>query len=161
MTEPSWLPFSAFNSQPEKENLMFFQRLTTLQSFLAMALVFTSADSLAVPTFAGIALNTIDTVAYQIESGRQIIVTGPIACTAGYGVMLRVTVTQRSTGAVRQGHTRFTCTDTLQQWEVLVARHKKAAFADGAATAVALARTTAQGAPTDAHLWLVEEAVAE
>ena len=32
----------------------------------------------------------------------------------------------------------------------------KAAFADGVATAVAFARTTAQGTPTDAHQWLVE-----
>ena len=53
----------------------------------------------APPTFAGIALNTIDAVAHQTENGRQIVVTGPIACTAGEGVTLRVTAKQRSRGA--------------------------------------------------------------
>jgi len=120
-----------------------------------------SLSAAATRTFAGIALNTIDTVAHQTESGWQIVVTGPIACTAGERITLHLTVTQRSTGAVGQGHTRFLCTGALQQWEVLVTHDKKAAFADGAATAVALARTTAQGAPTDAHQWLINVSVAE
>jgi hypothetical protein len=115
----------------------------------------------APPTLGGVSLNTIDPVAYQTEGGRRIVVTGPIACTAGEGVTLYVTVTQRSTGAVGRGRTRFMCAGALQQWEVRVAHGKKAAFADGAATATALARTTAQGAPTDAHQWLVELTVAE
>ena len=115
----------------------------------------------APPTFAGIALNTIDAVAHQTEDGRQIVVTGPIVCTAGERVTLRVTVTQRSTGAVGQGHTRFTCTGALQQWEVWITHGKKAAFAYGVATAVAFARTTAQGTPTDAHQWLVEVTVTD
>jgi hypothetical protein len=115
----------------------------------------------APPIFAGVALNTIDPVAYRTESGRRVVVTGPIVCTAGEGVKLRVTVTQRSTGAVGQGHTRFTCTGALQQREVWVAHDKKAAFADGVATAVAFARTTAQGTPMDAHQWLVEVTVTD
>jgi len=115
----------------------------------------------APPTFAGIALNTIDPVAYRTESGRWVVVTGPIVCTAGEGVTLRVTVTQRGSGAVGQGHTRFPCTGALQQWEVRVARDKKAAFADGVAMAVAFARTTAQGTPTDAHQWRVEVTVTD
>jgi hypothetical protein len=113
------------------------------------------------PTFAGIALNTIDPVAHQTENGRQIVVTGPIVCTAGEGVTLRVTVTQRSTGAVGQGRTRFPCTGALQQWEVRVAHDKKAAFAYGAVTAVAFVRTTARGTLTDAHQWLVEVTVTD
>ena len=115
----------------------------------------------APPIFAGIALNTIDPVAYRNESGRRVVVTGPIVCTAGEGVTLRVTMTQRSTGAVGQGHTRFSCTGTLQQWEVWITHDKKAAFAYGVATAVAFARTTAQGTPTDAHQWLVEVTVTD
>jgi len=115
----------------------------------------------APPIFAGVSLNTIDAVAHQTENGRQVVVTGPIVCTAGEGVMLRVTVTQRSSGAVGQSHTRFTCTGALQQWEVWITRDKKAAFAYGVATAVAFARTTAQGTPTDAHQWLVEVTVTD
>jgi hypothetical protein len=62
-------------------------------SITLLALVLSAATD---PTFAGVALNTIDPVAHQTENGRQIVVTGPIACTAGEGVTLRVTVTQRS-----------------------------------------------------------------
>jgi hypothetical protein len=113
------------------------------------------------PTLAGIALNTIDPVAHLTERGRELMVTGPIVCTAGERTTLHVTVTQRTTGAVGQGDTRLTCTGALQQWEVRVSHHKRAAFAYGAATAVALARTRVQGAPTDAHQWLVELTVAE
>jgi hypothetical protein len=115
----------------------------------------------APPIFAGVALNTIDPVARVIESGRRVVVTGPIVCAAGEGVTLRVTVTQRSTGAVGQGRTRFPCTGALQQWEVRVAHDKKAAFAYGVVTAVAFARTTAQGTPMDAHQWLVEVTVTD
>jgi hypothetical protein len=127
-------------------------------SITLLALVLSAATD---PTFAGVALNTIDPVAHQTENGRQIVVTGPIACTAGEGVTLRVTVTQRSSGAVGQGRTRFPCTGALQQWEVWITHDKKSAFAYGVATAVAFARTTAQGTPTDAHQWLVEVTVTD
>ena len=121
-------------------------------ALLALSLSATPAP----PAFAGVSLNTIDPVSHTNESGAQLIVTGPIACTAGERVTLRVTVTQRSTGAVAEGRTRFTCTGALQQWEVWVVTHSKVTFAVGAATAVALARTTAQGTATDAHQWLVD-----
>jgi hypothetical protein len=108
------------------------------------------------PTFAGVALNTIDPVALVTGSGRHILVTGPIACMAGEQATLRVTVTQRATGAVAQGRTRLTCTGNLQHWEVRVASRDTVPFWEGSATAVALARTTAHGEPTDAHQWVVD-----
>jgi hypothetical protein len=122
------------------------------RTLLALGLSLT----LTLPAFAGIALNTIDFVAYLTESGRELTVTGPIVCTAGERLTLRVAVTQRSTGAVAEGRTRLMCTGALQQWAVHVVSHTKATFTAGAATAVALVRTTAQGEPTDAHQWLVE-----
>jgi hypothetical protein len=67
---------------------------------------------------AGIALNTIDPVATVTDDGRHLIVTGPIACTEGEQASLRVTVTQRATGAVAGGRTRITCTGDTQPWEV-------------------------------------------
>jgi hypothetical protein len=48
-------------------------------------------------------MNTIDPVAIVADNGRHLIVTGPIECTHGERVELRVTVTQRETGAVAEG----------------------------------------------------------
>jgi hypothetical protein len=69
-------------------------------------------------------------------------VTGPIACTEGLTAYVRVTVTQRETGAVAQSHTRITCTGDTQEWEVHAGIHGKETFEEGPATAVALGRTT-------------------
>ena len=63
---------------------------------------------------------------------------------------------QRSTGATAEGRIRLTYTGALQLWAVHVVSPPKATFTASAATAVALARTTAQGSPMDAHQWLVE-----
>jgi hypothetical protein len=123
--------------------------------FVAMVLIVVGVG-LAPLAFAGIALNTIDPGALVTDDSRHLIVTGPIACTAGEGASLRVTVTQRATGAVAGGRTRITCTGDLQPWEVQLLIQAQATFQAGPATAVAVARTTAAGAPTDAHQWLVE-----
>jgi hypothetical protein len=50
--------------------------------------------------------NTIDPVAVGADHGQHILVTGPIACTAGERAQLRVTVTQRATGAIAEGRPR-------------------------------------------------------
>lgn len=125
-------------------------KLTT--GLLALSLGATTAS----PTFAGVALNTIDPSALVADNGRYIVLTGPIACTVGERVVLQVTVTQRITGAVAQGRARMPCTGDLQQWKVRVANDGPTLFEAGSATAVALARTSAWGEPTDAHQWLVE-----
>ena len=120
---------------------------------IVMALVGVGIASMA---FAGIALNTIDPVAVVTDNGRHIIVTGPIACTEGQRAYLRVTVTQRVTGAVAEGRTLITCTGDTQQWEVFASTQGNETFQEGPATAVALARTTDRGDTDDAHQWLVE-----
>lgn len=66
------------------------------------------------------------------------------------------TVTQRSTGAVAEGHTRITCTGDIQQWEVHASTQGQETFEEEPATAVALGRTTDRGETTDAHQWLVD-----
>jgi len=106
--------------------------------------------------FARITANTIDPVAVVADNGRDVIVTGPIACTAGERAYLRVTVTQRSTGAVAEGRTLLTCTETTQRWEAHASTRGRETFAEGPATATALARTTERGETTDAHQWLVD-----
>ncbi len=105
---------------------------------------------------ARLARNTIDPVATLTAQGRQITVTGPIEVdTAGETVYLRVTVTQRSTGAVAEGIALVTGTGALQQWTVHANTQTRERFEEGAATAVALARSTGRGGATDAHQWLV------
>jgi len=105
--------------------------------------------------FARIMQNTIDPVASVTDSGRHLIVTGPIECTESQRAYLRVTVTQRETGAVAEGRTLVTCTGGTQQWEIHAAAQGNEAFTEGLATAVGLARTTDRGAADDAHQWLV------
>ena len=106
--------------------------------------------------FAKIANNTIDPVAHVTDNGRRILLTGPIGCTAGERASLRVTVTQRSTGAVAEGRAFVTCTGDVQQWEVRATTRGEPSFEEGPAQAVALGRTTEGGVTTDAHQWLVE-----
>ena len=51
--------------------------------------------------------NTIDPVAVVAGAGRHLIVTGPIRCDQTERTYLRVTVTQRETGAVAEGNAFF------------------------------------------------------
>jgi hypothetical protein len=133
----------------------------------ALGLIFVSIF-LSPLAFAGIALNTIDPVAIVADNGHHVIVTGPIACTQGEQAFLRVTVTQRTTGALAEGHTRIICTGDTQQWEVHGSSQRQETFQEAIATAVAVARTTLYGETTeygeiteygettDAHQWLVD-----
>lgn len=110
---------------------------------------------LAPLAFARLAKNTIDGVAVVTDHGRHIIATGPITCTRGERAFLRVTVTQRATGAVAEGRSRIVCTGNSQHWQVHAATQGKATFDEGPAVAVAIARTADHGEITDAHQWLV------
>jgi len=70
---------------------------------------------------------------------------------------VRVTVTQRSTGAVAEGQTFLDCSTTAQQWEIHAFTQGRETFAEGPATATALARTGIdRGESDDAHQWLVD-----
>ncbi|HYX25085.1 MAG TPA: hypothetical protein VFC23_13110 [Thermoanaerobaculia bacterium] len=109
--------------------------------------------------FARITANTIDPVAVVADNGRDVIVTGPLSCTAGERAYLRVTVTQRSTGAVAEGRTLLTCTESTQPWEVHASTQGTEIFEEGPATVTAVARTTERGETTDAHQWLVDLAL--
>src|SRR5206468_3424626 len=65
-----------------------------------------------------VVFNTINPVAIVTDNGRHIRVTGPLACSGVEPAYLRVTVTQRSTGAVAEGSALITCTTDNQQWAV-------------------------------------------
>jgi hypothetical protein len=105
---------------------------------------------------AKIARNTIDATARVTDNGRVLVATGPIRCDAIQPTYLRVTVSQRSTGAVAGGVANITCTPDERQWEVRLTAQGSATFEEGPAIATALARSTQNGNPDDAHQWLVE-----
>ena len=137
---------------------MFAQRTKKrMICLVSVAIGMTAVGVFVAPTaFARITGNTIDPVAIVTDNGRHIIVTGPISCTESERAYLRVTVTQRSTGAVAEGRTLITCIEDTQQWEAHASTQGKATFEEGPATAVAVAHTTERGETTDAHQWLVD-----
>jgi hypothetical protein len=105
---------------------------------------------------ARIVKNTVNPTATLTDNGRQIVVTGPISCTGDQPVAMKVTVTQRSTGAVATGIGRIDCSTGEQQWEIRAVTAGDATFVEGAATAVAFARASDGRTTDDAHQWLVE-----
>jgi hypothetical protein len=135
---------------------MFAHPTKALICLVSAAMVLTLVGVWLAPlAFAKVVQNTIDPLAIVADNGRQIMVTGPIGCTESQRADLRVTVTQRSTGAVAEGSTHITCTADTQQWAVHASIQGKATFEEGPATAVALARTTSRGETDDAQQWLV------
>jgi hypothetical protein len=136
---------------------MFAQLTKTHVKYLALAAVVLTLACVFIARMAvaGTQYQTINPVVMVTDNGRQLIVTGPIACTESERNHLRVTVSQRSTGAVAEGSTLLVCTGGDQRWEVRAWTRGEATFKEGPATAVALARTRARGKATDAHQWLV------
>jgi hypothetical protein len=85
-----------------------------LRRLIPAALVLTLIGVFVAPAvFARIFTNTIDPIATITGDGRHIILTGPVGCDAVEAFYVRVTVTQRSTGAVAEGANRIICTGTL------------------------------------------------
>ena len=121
----------------------------------ASLVVVLAAILVARTAFARITLNTIDPIGIVTDKGRKVVVTGPIAVTAGQRTELRVTLTQRSTGAVAEGVIFFSGTGQTNQWELTAITEGRAPFTAGPATAVGLARSSMSGQATDAHQWLV------
>jgi hypothetical protein len=108
--------------------------------------------------YAKVAMNTIDPTAIVRPNGRRIKVTGPLSTDQAQPVLMRVTVTQRSTGAIAEGYTAFTGTIPIQEWMVRARAVTLVSFEPGPATVVALAQSRvigAGGGPDDAHQWLV------
>jgi len=112
---------------------------------------------------ARVAYNTIDPIATLTDKGRHLVVTGPIGCTVGERVYIRLTVTQRISGASAEGITLLACDGegSRQQWMIDAAVFGAERFQSGPATAVASARTVTRGKTTDAHQWLVAISLVE
>ena len=128
---------------------------------IALALIV--AGVIYVPlAFAKVTFNTIDPTATVGPAGRHIRVTGPITTDQTQWVGMRVTVTQRSTGAVAEGYTALQGSTTPKQWTVHAWAVGWKSFEPGPATVVALAQSRAHGeGPDDAHQWLVDVTLVE
>jgi hypothetical protein len=137
----AWIASTAFarnGQQPATDNSQFVNPL------LARTRGFVDTNS-----------SKIDTVAIVIDNGRRILLTGPVECGDGERADLRVTVTQRETGAVAEGHTFVTCTGTPQRWEIDALTQGDQTFEEGPVVGVLAGRTVSRGETTDAHQWLV------
>lgn len=122
----------------------------------ALGCLFCFSDAMA-----GIQTNTIHPVGQISHRGRELDITGPITATAGETVHLKVTITQRSTGAIAEGNAVFRGTGQAGVWHVEADACGHASFKPGPATAVAVAVTTSRNRSTDAHQWLVNITLTE
>jgi hypothetical protein len=122
----------------------------------AVLLAIASSMTLAPGLFAKIITNTIDPVLALSADGRHVTVTGPITCSETQPLDLSVTVTQRTTGAIAQGHTRTFCNAEQRQWQVEAWARGNETFEEGAATVTAVALTSTGHTVDDAHQWLVD-----
>ncbi len=125
------------------------------QIIRAILVVALSGTVMVPPAFAKLSANTVNPTATVNPNGHLVRLTGPITCTLTQPVFLRVTVTQRSTGAVAEGYAYLIGTTQQQQWQVVAHTVGGTAFVAGPATVVAGARSLASGQPDDAHQWLV------
>jgi len=78
-----------------------------------------------------------------------------VRCTAGEAYDVRVTLTQRTTGALAEGTAHITCAGSLQQWLIAASTRGRESFENGPATATAVGITSDRGTTTDSHQWLV------
>jgi hypothetical protein len=124
------------------------RRMLCLASFVA------AMTALAAPAFAGVALNTIDGRAILDQAGRVVRVTGPIGCSQVERATIRVTVSQRTTGAVAEGRWRGRCQPTARTWTVQrFVQQGSATFETSTARVCALGVTRKGTQVTDAKQW--------
>ena len=105
--------------------------------------------------------NTINPVAIVSSDGREIVVSGPIRCDEGNCFQIRVTVTQRTTGAVAETVWNGDCVGRVQKWEVTALAKGESRFEEGPAQASALLTSARGGKALDAYQWCVDVILAE
>ena len=122
-------------------------------SLIVMLGVIVGTAVLVEPVSAGIFLNTIDGTATLRGQGHQVVVTGPIKCTQGETVEIRIVVTQGSAEATGSFHGR--CSGAEQQWTVHAPTRNGPTLTAGSARVDAWAVTRAKGELTTIppHTW--------
>lgn len=97
--------------------------------------------------------NTIDGLATYTRDGTRVRATGPIGCTSGERVSIRVTVTQSSNGARARKTWTGRCTGEIQHWPVRARASHGTRFETGAGRVCAVAMTRTAGRVTDTRKW--------
>jgi hypothetical protein len=100
-----------------------------------------------------ISANTIDGHATHTNDGARVRATGPIGCTRGKRVSIKVTVSQAATGARASMTWKRRCTGQIQHWRVRARAHQGTRFATAAGRVCAVAETRAAGRLTDTRKW--------
>jgi hypothetical protein len=118
-----------------------------------LALAGALAACLAPAAHAGIALNTIDDHATHARNGAQVRASGPIGCTRGERVTIRVRVRQPATRARARGSWTAACTGEVQHWHARARARTQARFSDGTATVCVIAKTRAGRRVTETRKW--------
>ena len=124
----------------------------SIYSLLVTALVATLTAP-AASASAGVVLNTIDRTASLDAARGNVEVTGPIRCSQAERATIRVTVSQRTTGAVAEGSWRGRCRRATRAWTARAELQGAATFRTGRARACALGVTRRGGTATDAKQW--------
>ena len=83
--------------------------------------------------------------------GRQVSMTGPMACDPGENWEVNGTLTQGRSRGVGRGE--GVCRGDIQEWVVRIAAEGEVRFEPGQARGCAVLRTLRSGAETDRHEW--------
>jgi pimeloyl-ACP methyl ester carboxylesterase len=106
-----------------------------------------------------ITANSIDPHATYTREGARVRVTGPIACTRGERVSIRVAVSQSATAARARNRWRGGCTGEVQHWQVGARARRGIRFENGSARVCAVAKTRTRSRITDVRRWCERVAV--
>ena len=104
--------------------------------------------------------NTIDELVTSRKHGRLVRVTGPIACTRGERVAIRVVVTQPLTAARARSRWKGRCTGEVQHWQITARARRGTRFETRRGRVCAHAATRAGGHVTDTRKWCERATVA-
>jgi pimeloyl-ACP methyl ester carboxylesterase len=108
-----------------------------------------------------ITANTIDQRATYVQEGVRVRATGPIVCSRGERVAIRVIVAQAATRArPRKAWTRR-CTGEVQQWQVTARARRRTRFETGSGRVCAVAKTRTGARVTDTRRWCERVTVSE
>lgn len=100
-----------------------------------------------------VSANTIDEHATYKHAGAQVRVTGPIGCTPGERISIRVTVAQPAAGARTRNDWKSRCTGELQHWQVRARARPGTRFGAGRGRVCAVATTREAGPITHTRKW--------
>ena len=107
----------------------------------------------AEPASAFLTANTIDERATYRKDGRLLRVSGPIGCSRGESISIRVTVTQRATAARARSRWKGRCAGKVQHWRATASARRGTRFNNGGGRVCAVAKTRNGARVTDTRKW--------